>query len=195
MGWARIWRSGGQGVASLAFMATALACSPAFDGNVYRRGDLAFRVGEKPSSWRQIEASDALIAYRNDAHDITVAVNGRCHADGDDVPLEALTQHLFMLFTEREIYQQDKRPMDGREALRTTMVAKLDGVKMGFVVYVLKKDQCVYDFLWIGPAQAVTAASRGQGASQGQASTAGSGDQVAEFDRYVGGFQTLGGRP
>ena len=40
-------------------------------------------------------------------------------------------------------------PLDGREALETQMVAKLDGVEKYFHVVVLKKDGCVYDFLQI----------------------------------------------
>ena len=40
-------------------------------------------------------------------------------------------------------------PLDGREALETQMVAKLDGVEKHFHVVVLKKDGCVYDFLQI----------------------------------------------
>lgn len=155
----------------------APGCARRFDGTVYRDGDLAFRVARAPAGWRQIDASDALIAYRADASEATIAVGGRCNRDGDDVPLEALTQHLFMLFTDRDVKQQRKLEMDGREALRTTMVAKLDGVELGFVVYVLKKDGCVYDFMWIGRAQEVDEQQPGGG--------------VEQFDSYVGAFRTL----
>ena len=58
---------------------------------------------------------------------------------------------------------------DGREAMRSELVAKLDGVPKHYVVYVLKKDGCVYDFMRIAPDQ---------------------GD-VAGFESFVQGFGTM----
>jgi len=57
-----------------------------------------------------------------------VLVNARCGHDGDDIPLLALTQHLFMNFTERQTVEQKIVPLDGREAMHTILSAKLDGV-------------------------------------------------------------------
>ncbi|MBI3201740.1 MAG: hypothetical protein HYZ29_09380 [Myxococcales bacterium] len=129
----------------------AVACSSStFDGQVYRSGELAFRVGPVPGSWQQIEADSTLLAFRDRGGGATVAVNGRCGKDGDDVPLESLTHHLFLHFTERQIKSQDKLGLDGRDALKTVLLAKLDGVPKHFTVVVLKKDGCVYDFLRIG---------------------------------------------
>ncbi|MFO7179298.1 MAG: hypothetical protein DIU78_011420 [Pseudomonadota bacterium] len=143
----------------------------AFDGTVYRGDDIEFRVGPVSPTWRAIEVEGALLAFRDDARAATVAVNGRCGLDGDDVPLQALTQHLFLHFTDREIISQQALELDGREALRTELVAELDGVPRRFVVYVLKKDGCVYDFMWIG------------GSPDGRGG-------VADFERFVRGFST-----
>src|SRR4030095_13677369 len=107
----------------------SLGCaSNAYDGRIYRNDDLAFRIGPVPEGWRPIEASDALLAFRDDGGKTTIAVNARCGLDGDDIPLSALTQHLFLQFTERHLESQDLVRMDGREALRTQIVAALDGV-------------------------------------------------------------------
>ena len=133
-------------------LALIVACGgPSFDGQVYRGGGVAFRVGPVPQSWRAIDATGALLAFRDDDAAATVAVNGRCGLDGDDVPLEALTHHLFLQFTERELVSQQRVDLDGRAALRTEMLAELDGVKKHYIVYVLKKDGCVYDFLYMSP--------------------------------------------
>jgi len=132
---------------------TALCCSPSnFDGKLFRQGNVAFRLEHLPPSWRNIEISDTALAFRDDEHETTVAINGRCGRDADDVPLQSLTQHLFLQFTERQVNQQHVIPLDGREALETQMVAKLDGVEKYFHVVVLKKDGCVYDFLQIANA-------------------------------------------
>jgi hypothetical protein len=143
-----------------------------FDGHVYRRGDLAFRVGPVPGAWRTIDADGALIAFRDDAAEATIALNGRCGLDGDDVPLEALTHHLFLHFTDATFVKQEHLELAGRAALRTELTAALDGVPMHYVVVVLKKNACVYDFMFVNP--------------EGQKR----GDEA--FERFVNGFETLG---
>ena len=146
------------------------ACGgPRFDGRVFHEGDLFFRVGAVPASWRTVDVKGSLLAFRDDAATATIAVNGRCGLDGDDVPLEALTHHLFLHFTERKLIRQDRLTLDGRAALRTELSASLDGVPLYYRVVVVKKDTCVYDFMLMSP----------------------SGEGTAEFDRFVSGFETL----
>jgi hypothetical protein len=158
--------------ASLLFWCAALAScgGQAFDGRVYRNDDMAFRVGPVPPSWHAVDVDGALVAYRDETNAATVALSGRCGLDGDDVPLSALTHHLFLQFTEREIHSQKLTELDGREALRTELTAKLDGVPLHYLVYVLKKDGCVYDFMHIGGSDAAG---------------------VASFERFVQGFATM----
>jgi hypothetical protein len=67
------------------------------------------------------------------------------------VPLTALTNHLLLGFTERDVQEQEIVPMDGREALRTHVVARLDGVPRELLFYVMKKDDCVYDLALLAP--------------------------------------------
>jgi hypothetical protein len=159
-------------VAALVTVASfwAMGCAgPRFDGRVYDDGTLHFRTGPVPGTWRSIEADGTLLAFRDDSVGATVALNGRCGVDGDDVPLASLTQHLFLQFTERELASQTELNLDGRAALRTELTGKLDGVPKRFLVYVLKKDGCVYDFWRISDAGA---------------------DDTAPFERFVRGFAT-----
>jgi hypothetical protein len=152
------------------FLSLVSACGGAsFDGQVYRKGEFAFRVGPVPSNWRAIDVDGTLLAFRDDSDAATVAVSGRCGLDGDDVPLEALTHHLFLHFTDRSLVSQRRLDLDGRDALRTELVAELDGVAMHYLVYVLKKDGCVYDLVYVSNQQ------------NGEA-----------FERFVRGFGTLG---
>jgi hypothetical protein len=160
------------GVALLALS----ACSPsALSGNVFRHGNVAFEVGPIPDDWRKLDetGSDselASFAFRDDKARVTVGGTGRCGRDGDDVPLRALTQHLTLGFTERTGEAEQKLSLDGREALRTELQAKLDGVTKFLVFVVIKKDECVYDFWRV----------------------ADSPDRDArDFDRFVGGFRAL----
>ena len=122
---------------------------PAFDGHVFRNDELSFRLPGTPRGYRSIDSQGALLAFRDDGNASTIAVSGRCGEDGDDVPLAALTHHLFLEFTEREVESQENLILDGREALRTSLTAKLDGVQKRFDVFVLKKNGCVYDFMLV----------------------------------------------
>jgi hypothetical protein len=138
-------------VFGLALAAAVSACGGShFNGSVYDDGTLRFRTGPVPSGWRRIDADGTLLAFRDDRASATIALNGRCGVDGDDVPLASLTQHLFLEFTDRKQESQKELMLDGRAALRTDLTGKLDGVPRRFVVYVLKKDGCVYDFWRIG---------------------------------------------
>jgi hypothetical protein len=126
-------------------------CSAGLQGDTFRGEGFAFRIGSLPEGWRRVEISHAALAFRDDRDGGSIVLNGRCGVDGEDIPLESLTQHLFLRFTEREIVEQKVFPFDRREAMRTVVTAKLDGVPMKFVVWVLKKDGCVYDLAFMAP--------------------------------------------
>jgi hypothetical protein len=148
------------------------ACGAAFDGTTYRANGIAFQVPPPPESWQQIDVSHAALAFRDVESDATIAVNGRCGRDSPDVPLASLTQHLFIQFTEREVLAQEVVPFDAREAMHSTVLAKLDGVPKKFDVWVLKKDGCVYDLLFI-------------------ASPSRFGAGIEQFQRFARGFRAL----
>ena len=138
----------------------------------YRGEGYSFRIGEVPPAWTPIEVSDAALAWRDPSAGGTAVVNARCDRDGEDVPLASLTQHLFLRFTDREVTTEETVPFDGREALHTVLTAKLDGVPKSFSVWVLKKDGCVYDLVYIAEPE-------------------GFGPGAAAFDRFARGFRAL----
>jgi hypothetical protein len=145
---------------------------PSFNGSIYRGEEVAFKVAPPPPMWQRIEVTSTALAFRDDKNDATIAVNGRCGKDSDDVPLRSLTQHLFLQFTDRTIEREEVVPFDEREALHTVLLAKLDGVPKKFDVWVLKKDGCVYDLLFI---------ARPSSFEEG----------VAPFREFARGFSTL----
>jgi hypothetical protein len=51
--------------------------------------------------------------------------------------------------TDRTVDSQEVVPFDGREAMHTLLRAKLDGVPMQYDLYVMKKDGCVYDIVYV----------------------------------------------
>jgi len=150
------------------------AAARSFDGTTYRDGPVAFQLGAVPSSWRAVEVTDASLAYRDEAHGASVLLNARCHRPDEGTPLVALTNHLLMGSTVREVVSQETEPFDGREALHTKMRAKWDGVPIAFDIYVTKKDGCIYDFVYMGDPSAYDEGTRA-------------------FETFVRSFRTLPG--
>ena len=139
-------------IALASALAMGTACGGArssFDGAVYRSGAIAFRVPQVPAEWRRVEVTDGALAFRDEAHDGSVLVNARCGEKDGDAPLVALTNQLVMGTTERVAIVEETLPFDGREARHTRMSAKLDGVARELDIFVLKKDGCVYDFVYV----------------------------------------------
>ncbi len=78
-----------------------------------------------------------------------------------------------MGFTERqEQSQRSSSSLDGREALRSRYLARLDGVPVELELVVLKKDNCVFDFTYVAP----------PGAGRSRA--------WPDFDTLLAGFRT-----
>ena len=100
----------------------------------------------------------------------------RCGQRGDDAPLAVLTNHLLMGTTEREFDAQDTVPFDSREALHTLLRAKLDGVPMQYDIYVMKKDGCLYDLVYVAPPGRFA-------------------DGAADFERFAKGLRTEASPP
>ncbi len=136
---------------TISFCALVTGCSPAFDGRTYHGPGYTFRVPPPPATWGKLEVSDAALAFEDRTSGGTIGVNGRCDRDGEDVPLKALTQHLFIQFTDRDVHSQEVVAFDGREAMRSDITARLDGVPRRLVIWVLKKDKCVYDLMFLAP--------------------------------------------
>ena len=89
-------RAAGFGACGRALSVSWPAAGPRFDGTrLRRRRRCAFRTGPVPPSWQRSSGRHAARVPRRRAP-ATVAVNGRCGVDGDDVPLASLTQHLFL---------------------------------------------------------------------------------------------------
>src|ERR1700729_3287886 len=68
-------------------------CAAGLQGDVFHGNGFAFRVGPLPPTWTRVDISHAPLAFRDERDGASIVLNGRCGVDGEDVPLEALTQH------------------------------------------------------------------------------------------------------
>ena len=156
---------------AVVLLAAGCGGGASFSDSVYRDREARYRVGAVGPEWRRIGIDDNDLAWHDERTGAVVSVNATCDPY-QDVPLSALTNHLLIGFTDREWRSSEEVPLDGREALRSHVMARLDGVPRELLLYVLKKDQCTYDFALIAPPGDPFRASE------------------AEFERLVAGFTT-----
>jgi hypothetical protein len=159
---------------SLALAASGCGASASFEGGVYRDHDVSFRLQGAPREWRSVRVSDADVVFRDDAHEASVLINGRCIPESADAPLNALTEHLIMGTTDRQFSVEETLAFDAREARHSVLRAKLDGVVMGYDLYVMKKNGCVYDLVYVGDPERMQAG-------------------MPAFEQFARGFHTLEG--
>jgi hypothetical protein len=141
-----------------------------FQGGVYSKPGVRYTIALPSAGWKAVSLDDNDLAWVSTSSEHSLAVDSTCDP-GEDAPLEILTNHLLMGFTERERLAQEMESLDGREALRSRYRVKLDGVTIELELLVMKKDGCVYDFVYQSP--------------PGHAD-----DKRADFDRLVHGFKT-----
>jgi hypothetical protein len=155
--------------------AACLACASAnpFEGGVYRDGKIAFRIPSVPDGWQRIAVGDANLAFRDEAREASILVDGQCDARQANTPLVALTTQLVIGTTEREYVSEETIQFDEREARHTVLRAKLDGVVMQYDIYVLNKDGCVYDLVYVAPPSRFP-------------------DGAPRFEQFASGFHTMG---
>lgn len=158
------------GALVVAVVLAASSCGGSLVKGLFVRGALAYRVAEPPAGeWRRAAFADNDLAWVHSATGHVLAVNATCEGH-EDPPLEVLTTHLLIGFSEREQRTKKTFTLDGREALRTTWRAKLDGVPTHLDLVVLKKNGCVHDLTYVSPA-------------------GGEGAQQAAFDALVAAFR------
>jgi hypothetical protein len=162
----------------LVLLALLAACASgeSLQGGVLVKGPLRIRLGPVPAGWRPVEVGGADLAYRDDAREGSAMFHVRCGGHDDDAPLSALTGHLIMGTTERDFVSQETLPFDHREAQHTLMRAKLDGVPMQYDIYVMKKDGCLYDLVYVAPPERFAAGA-------------------ADFERFAQGLHAEAAEP
>jgi hypothetical protein len=121
------------------------------EGSTVRANGISIAMGEVPPTWKRIDVDGATLAFRDQAQDAVVLLNTRCQHRDNDAPLSVLTRHLVMGTTERDVLIEETIPFDQREALHTVMRAKLDGVPRQYDIYVIKKDDCILDLVYVAP--------------------------------------------
>ena len=132
-------------------------------------GKVCYRVGALGPGWRLVHQEGAAVGFFSDVVGGVIEANASCRDDADAAPLPSLTRQLLIGYTDRHVVAQRTLPLDAREALRTRVEARLDGVPVVLDLYVLKRNGCIFDLSYAAPPGDF---ARG----------------VADFARFVDGF-------
>lgn len=159
-------------IALLVLFVAACGAHTTVSGGVYHAAHTSYRLGTLGPGWRPHD-SDADVAFYDRDLDAMIMVNSECPMQ-HDAPLEVAANTLLIGFTDKQLLRQERVPLSGREALHRRVRAKLDGVPLLLDLFVLKKDECLYDLVYLAPPD-----SAGRGA--------------ADFGRLVAGFDTVEG--
>ena len=114
-------------------------------------GRECYRVGDLGTDWRAIASRGGQIGYFNSLVGGVIQGNVTCRDDAADVSLGNLTDHLLIGYTERRVRSTALLPFARREALRTVVEAKLDGVPLVLDLYVMKRNGCIFDLSFAAP--------------------------------------------
>lgn len=135
-------------VAVLGVALSASACAGAsFANGIYDDGVVRYRVGPRGSNWSRVEVEDNDLAFHDPALG-TLSVNSTC-SDYEDVPQTALVNHLLMGMTERQFRTEETVTLDGRGARHIVADIALDGVPVTIEIFLVNRDGCVYDLVYI----------------------------------------------
>ena len=149
----RVAASRAPGLA-LSLLVTAglhLGCTTAhLVDNRYQDEHVSYTIGQPGAGWVQMRLETANVAWHNPNLAAGMFLNSTC-GGVQDAPLIGLSNELLIGSTEREILQQEVMPWSHREALETVVTCKLDGVARKRILFVIKKDGCVYDLVYDAP--------------------------------------------
>jgi hypothetical protein len=135
----------------LALLSGGVGCGgPTFSQGVYDDGVVRYRVGDPGPGWQRVEVVEdaSALAFHNDALRATVSINATCK-EYEDVPEEALLNHLLFGMRERVFRVDETVTLDGRGAVHAVVDVQLDGVPVTLEIYLVRKDGCVYDMTLI----------------------------------------------
>jgi len=136
----------------LPLLAAIAACGGGtYEGETYADDEARYRLSDPEGGWSRVEVDGQNdLAWAHASLGAVIQANASCNPSLD-IPLVSLTNHLLIGFTERETLSEELVELAAREALRTHVRAKLDGVPRELLLVVLKKDGCVYDFALVAP--------------------------------------------
>lgn len=119
------------------------------DGKVNTVGGGYYKIGELPNTWKEKELKYRAVLFKNENDDATITVSSWCKGAYDDAPLEILSMQQLMGLEDLKTLEEKTVTLEDREALRVQSTGKMDGAPIYVRSYILKMNNCVFDFFYI----------------------------------------------
>jgi hypothetical protein len=142
-------------------------------GQILTNAGGAFRIGRLPANWQQQKIDWRAVLFRDSQTQATITVSSWCKSAFSDSELTSLDRELYHGLSNVHIVDTKYLKLSQFNAKRTTASGTFDGRGVFLRTYVLKLNECVFDFAYV--------------AEPGHTGAAG------DFDTMVKGFQYLKG--
>lgn len=134
----------------------------------------SYGVGDLSTGWKRGNVSPyKVLVFYNDEYKSSIETDAFCGRSFDDASLRVLTSHLHAGISDKKTKSESPMMLDGREALRSVVEGKVDGIAVIIDSVVIKKDNCLFDFVLISNPTKVSSA-------------------VVDFEKFFGGFRYNG---
>ncbi|NOY25032.1 MAG: hypothetical protein GXP62_04080 [Oligoflexia bacterium] len=120
-------------------------------GHKATRQEGHYDVGSPGEAWIIVRPGGADHAWVHDGISASIYTDSNCATRFDDRPLDRLADSVVFGIATSKPLRDETRTIDGRDALIRVVDGNLDGVVVRIAATVLKKDDCVYDLLYIAP--------------------------------------------
>lgn len=119
------------------------------NSTVHTEGGGSFKVGKLSGQWQRQDFEYRAIYFKHQTYKAAIEVDAFCKGSLDDGPLPILSNQLYYGMTKQQRLFRKNFLLDGREAIRTLVAGKMDGVVLHLDTVVVKKHGCLFDFAYI----------------------------------------------
>ena len=133
-------------------------------------GKDCYQIGALGPEWKLVSRARGSAGFVHGAGGGVILSHATCRDDAEAAPLASLTAHMLIGYSERRERAVRLVAFAEREALRSVLDGKLDGVPIVLDLYVLKRNGCIFDLSYVAPVATYDAG-------------------LADFQRFVDGFQ------
>lgn len=119
-----------------------------YNGIVRTRGG-SFKIGSLPPYWKRHRIRYRALLFQNRFDRSTVTIDAWCQSAFDDGPLAELSRELYRGIADYRVTSTESGMLAGRAVLRTDGTGTLDGRRIYMTTYVLKMNECVFDFIYV----------------------------------------------
>jgi len=118
-------------------------------GRVLLFHDRFYRVGVLSHDWERIHPEVRAVAFYDQSSQSTIATNAFCRETFEDAQRADLISSMTGGISRLKILHEEELELDDRTALKRHMSGELDGVPIELEHVLVKKNNCMFDFVAI----------------------------------------------